>query len=80
MVVEGSGGKAGTSSCLHTLPLPSLGNATSTQLFTKKSLDFVWLVTYGHHCKAGQQTHHPCFHVFLMEERVMTFVDHCTSL
>jgi len=27
-VGEGSGGKAGTSSCLHTLPLPSLGNAS----------------------------------------------------
>jgi len=50
MVGEGSGGEAGTSSCLHTLPLPSLGNATSTHQFTKKSLDFVWLITYGHHC------------------------------
>jgi len=47
---EGSGGKAGTSSCLHTLSLPSLGDATSTHSFTKKSLDFVWLVIYGHHC------------------------------
>jgi len=36
-VGEGSGGKAGTSSCLHTLPLPSLGNATNTQ-FTKKKV------------------------------------------
>jgi len=30
LVGEGSGGKAGTSSCLYTLPLPSLGNATKT--------------------------------------------------
>jgi len=49
-VREGSGGKAGTSPCLHTLPLPSLGNATNTNKFTKKSQDFVWLITYGHHC------------------------------
>ena len=33
-VGEGSGGKAGTS-CLHTLPLPSLGNAANTHYFTK---------------------------------------------
>jgi len=38
LVGEGSGGKAGTSSCLHTLPLPSLGNFTNTHLFTKKKV------------------------------------------
>jgi len=48
-VEEGSGEKAGTSSCLHTLPLPSLGNAAN-MLFTEKSLDFVGPVAYGHHC------------------------------
>jgi len=26
----------------------------------------------------GRKSHHPCFHVFLMETGVMTFVGHCT--
>ena len=28
----------------------------------------------------GTKSHDPCFHVFLMEARVMTFVVHCTHL
>jgi len=31
-------GKAGSSSCLHTLPLPSLGNATNTLVYKKSHL------------------------------------------
>jgi len=26
----------------------------------------------------GRKSHEPCFHVFLMEARVTTFVAHCT--
>ena len=54
-VGEGSGGKAGTPSFLHTRPLPSLGNTVNTIGFQKKSLDFVWPVIYGHHCTVHWQ-------------------------
>ena len=29
------------------------------------------------YCTVGHKSHDPCFHVFLMEIRVMTFVTHC---
>ena len=29
-------------------------------------------------CTLGHKSHDPCFHIFLMEAGVMTFVDHCT--
>jgi len=29
-------------------------------------------------CTVGHKSHDPCFHVFLIEAGVMTFVTHCT--
>jgi len=30
-------------------------------------------------CTVSRKSHDPCFHVFLMEAGVMTFVGHCTQ-
>jgi len=34
--------------------------------------------TYALDCRAGRESHDPCFHVFLMETGVKTFATHCT--
>jgi len=47
---EGVEARGGTRLSPWNLPQPTSRAAPNTLEFTKKSLDFVWLITYGHHC------------------------------
>jgi len=60
-------------------PLRSVAKGTSEQnkaYHQQKSLPHL----RGYlRCTLGCKSHDPCFHAFLMEARVMTFVANCTS-